>query len=162
YFMVRAYDLEAQAQKGQSFGKMDSPEAGVRLAEQAEHLRRSAQTALSVVWAVYAAAVLVAGFRLRSRPLRWAALGLFGLTLAKWEWFQEVQLPDKGKPGAYVAFTLPPSVFGKAQRDLNDLRLADAKGVRVPYALRVLRPELKLVVVPVRRSLAAGSGEKQG
>ncbi len=45
--------------------------------------RRMAQTALSVLWAAYAAVVLALGFRLRSRPLRWSALGLFGLTFAK-------------------------------------------------------------------------------
>jgi len=44
---------------------------------------RSAQTTLSGVWAAYAALLLAIGFRLRSGPLRWSALGLFGLTLGK-------------------------------------------------------------------------------
>jgi uncharacterized membrane protein len=45
--------------------------------------QREAQTALSVVWAGYAALILYAGFRVRSDGLRWLALGLFGLTLGK-------------------------------------------------------------------------------
>jgi uncharacterized membrane protein len=48
-----------------------------------ETLERLAQVSLSVLWAVYAAAILTVGFRLPSRPLRWSALGLFGLTMAK-------------------------------------------------------------------------------
>ena len=44
---------------------------------------RWAQTALSVAWALYAAGVLLIGFRFRSRPLRWLALGIFLLTLGK-------------------------------------------------------------------------------
>ncbi len=51
--------------------------------ERRDHLRRSAQTALSIMWAAFAAILLAAGLRLSSRPLRWAALGLFGLTLGK-------------------------------------------------------------------------------
>jgi uncharacterized membrane protein len=49
----------------------------------AEQLERWGRTSLSVLWAAYAAVVLAVGFALDSRPLRWVALGLFGLTLAK-------------------------------------------------------------------------------
>jgi uncharacterized membrane protein len=49
----------------------------------AETLERLARVGLSVLWAVYAGAILAIGFWLSSRPLRWAALGLFALTLAK-------------------------------------------------------------------------------
>jgi uncharacterized membrane protein len=49
----------------------------------ADRLERVGRTSLSVLWAAYAAVVLALGFRLDSRPLRWVALGLFGLTLAK-------------------------------------------------------------------------------
>jgi uncharacterized membrane protein len=42
-----------------------------------------AQTALSVAWAAYAVGTLLAGFRFRSRPLRWLALGVLALTLMK-------------------------------------------------------------------------------
>jgi uncharacterized membrane protein len=51
--------------------------------ERAEHLRRSAQVALSVVWAVYAVVVMGLGLRLRSQALRLTALGLFALTILK-------------------------------------------------------------------------------
>lgn len=46
-------------------------------------LVRLAQVGLSVLWAVFAALLLMVGFRLPSRPLRWLALGLFGLTMIK-------------------------------------------------------------------------------
>lgn len=60
------------------------------------HLQKMANTSLSVLWATYAAVVLTLGFRLKIRLLRWAALGLFGLTLAK------VFLVDMaGLPGLY-------------------------------------------------------------
>ncbi len=49
----------------------------------ASHLRQSAQTALSVVWGVYAAVLLAVGFRARSLALRWAALVVFAVTLVK-------------------------------------------------------------------------------
>jgi uncharacterized membrane protein len=48
-----------------------------------EFYRRGAQTALSVVWALFAVGVLLVGFRFRSRPLRWLALAAFALTLGK-------------------------------------------------------------------------------
>jgi uncharacterized membrane protein len=44
---------------------------------------RFAQMALSVLWAVYATAVLAVGFRLDIARLRWTALGLYGVTVAK-------------------------------------------------------------------------------
>jgi uncharacterized membrane protein len=44
---------------------------------------RFAQMALSLLWAVYASAVLGAGFRFHSARLRWTALGLYGVTVAK-------------------------------------------------------------------------------
>jgi len=45
--------------------------------------RWTAQMSLSVVWALYAAGALVIGFATRTRPLRLAALGLFGATATK-------------------------------------------------------------------------------
>jgi uncharacterized membrane protein len=58
-----------------------------------ESMQRTAQTALSVVWAAYAAVLLAIGFRLRSVALRWAALGLFGLTLIKVIFVDMADLP---------------------------------------------------------------------
>jgi hypothetical protein len=48
-----------------------------------ERARWVAQMSLSVVWSVYAIAVLVAGFWRKVRSLRLSALGLFGLTALK-------------------------------------------------------------------------------
>jgi hypothetical protein len=48
-----------------------------------EQARFATQMALSVTWSVYAVAILVLGFRLRLRPLRLTALGLFAITVAK-------------------------------------------------------------------------------
>src|SRR5687767_7214085 len=41
------------------------------------------QMALSVLWSVYAAVLAAVGFVRRSAAVRWAALGLFGLTVIK-------------------------------------------------------------------------------
>lgn len=76
-----------------------------------EHLRKMANTSLSIFWAAYAASVLTLGFRLRIRLLRWTALGLFGLTLAK------VFLVDMaGLPGLYrvAAFFVLSMAMGAA------------------------------------------------
>jgi uncharacterized membrane protein len=86
--------------------------------------RRMAQMSLSVLWAAYAALVLALGFRLRSRPLRWSALGLFGLTLGK------VLLVDMaGLPGFYrvIAFFALSVMMGAAAwgyQKLESARLA--------------------------------------
>lgn len=57
--------------------------------------------------------------------------------LADWQWYQEVKLPSPLPEDAYLDFILPPSVFGKARQDLRDLRVYDAAGREVEYALRV-------------------------
>jgi uncharacterized membrane protein len=75
------------------------------------HLRKTANTSLSVLWAAYAAFVLTLGFRLNGPLLRWAALGLFGLTLIK------VFLVDMADlPGLYrvVAFFVLSVMMGAA------------------------------------------------
>ena len=48
-----------------------------------ERARWTALMSLSIVWGVYAIALLVIGFWRRVRPLRFAALGLFALTALK-------------------------------------------------------------------------------
>jgi uncharacterized membrane protein len=76
-----------------------------------EHLQKAANTSLSVLWAAYSALILTLGFRLQSQPLRWTALGLFGLTLAK------VVLVDMAElPGLYrvVAFFVLSVLMGAA------------------------------------------------
>ena len=59
-------------------------------------------------------------------------------TLADWQWYQEVRLPPTAGAG-YLDFLVPPAVFGQAREDLHDLRLYDANGREVEYALRVRR-----------------------
>ena len=46
-------------------------------------LRFQAQLWISVAWALYAAALVVLGFRRRQADLRWAGLGVFAVTLVK-------------------------------------------------------------------------------
>ena len=48
--------------------------------------------------------------------------------------------PAEAKPGTLVGLTLPPEVFGKSKPGQDDLRLADANGEAIPYALRVRTP----------------------
>jgi hypothetical protein len=53
--------------------------------------------------------------------------------VSRWPFFMEVTA-GSGTPGFY-SLTLPPQVFDKARDDLADLRLWDAKGNEIPYAL---------------------------
>jgi uncharacterized membrane protein len=92
---------------------------------------RFAQASLSVFWAVFAGVVLAVGFRQDSRPLRFTALGLFGLTLAK------VVLVDMaGLPGFYrvTAFFALAVIMGAAawayQRVESGRRLSSREGPR--------------------------------
>jgi uncharacterized membrane protein len=70
------------------------------------HLRRAGQTALSVVWAVYAAVLLWLGFGMKSDPLRWAALALFGVTLLKVVFVDMADLPGLYRVLAFLALAL--------------------------------------------------------
>jgi uncharacterized membrane protein len=54
-----------------------------QIAENARHQRWLGQMALSVVWALYAAALAAIGFIKRSSATRWASLSLFALTVVK-------------------------------------------------------------------------------
>ena len=51
--------------------------------EQVRQIRWFGQSVLSVLWSVYAAALVAAGFRWKWPLLRWSGLSLFGLTLGK-------------------------------------------------------------------------------
>jgi len=55
----------------------------LKVAEAASHEGRLGQMALSVLWSLYAGALAAIGFIRRSAAIRWAALGLFGLTIIK-------------------------------------------------------------------------------
>lgn len=78
--------------------------------------------------------------------------------LVHWPWFQEIHGLDKQEAKYYV-FVVPPSVFGKAHPQLHDLRLADARGVRIPYVKRELRPRSERIEVPIERRFDEGTNE---
>jgi len=78
-------------------------------AERAPHPiagERAAQTALTILWSVFAAGVLAAGIALAIRSLRFAALALLGLTAAKLVMFDLAVLRDAYRIVAFVALGL--------------------------------------------------------
>jgi hypothetical protein len=84
YFQVQARYAPEDSRRAQAKARDDLPGQAAQLAAEREiHLRQSAQTALSILWAVFAAALLAIGLRRDLAALRWAALALFGLTLGK-------------------------------------------------------------------------------
>ncbi len=116
-FSIETYSYFTTQIQWASFGRDMVDHLGRRLAdiqaENAERLRRTAQMALSLVWALYAGAILAVGFWRNNPALRWTALGLFGLTLAK---VVLVDLSDL--PGFYrvVVFFVLAVVLGLAAR----------------------------------------------
>ena len=61
-------------------------------------------------------------------------------SLEGWQWFQQLQAPSQAA-SRYYDYLLPPEVLDKARLDLGDLRLRDADGKEVPFAMRVRRAE---------------------
>jgi len=57
--------------------------------------------------------------------------------MSSWPFYADV-MTSQGAPGVYD-LTLPLSVMDKSRADLADLRLADANGREIPYALRIRR-----------------------
>jgi uncharacterized membrane protein len=68
--------------------------------------RLVARMSLSLLWAAYAGVLLWVGFRLRSDPLRWAALGLFGLTLLKVMFVDTAELSGFYRVAVFFALAL--------------------------------------------------------
>lgn len=67
-----------------------------------------------------------------------AMISVFAQTATSpWAFFLDVT-PGSGGPGIYD-LTVPLQVMDKARADLADLRLYDAKGKEIPYALRIRR-----------------------
>jgi hypothetical protein len=79
-------------------------------------------------------------------------------SLEEWAWYQELALPEV-KQAAHYFFTVPPSVFDKALPSLDDLRLRDAEGKEIPYALRVRGGGVQQVVVPIRKQFNEVQGK---
>jgi hypothetical protein len=67
---------------------------------------------------------------------------------SRWPYYQEIALPADASTEPYFDFIVPPSVFDQARTsdfsesgtELADLRLLDAEGHVIPYALRVRTP----------------------
>jgi uncharacterized membrane protein len=93
------------------------------------HQRRVAQMSLSVLWAAYAALVLAVGFRQHNRPLRWSALGLFGLTLGKVVLVDMADLPGIYRVAAFFALAVMMGAAAWGYQKLGAARLAaEAEG----------------------------------
>jgi hypothetical protein len=65
------------------------------------------------------------------------------------QYYLEIELPAQST-ARYFDFLLPVSVFDAARHDLGDLRLHDAAGVEIPFALRILRPGEERVPIEAR------------
>jgi uncharacterized membrane protein len=102
-------------ESGQNLGQLQYEE-GLRL-------ERTAQMALSLVWAVYAGVILTIGFLRHNPPLRWTALGLFGLTLGKVVLVDMANLPGFYRVAVFLALAL---VLGAAARIYQRMQLQHA------------------------------------
>jgi uncharacterized membrane protein len=92
---------------------------------------RAAQTSLSVLWAGYAAVVLALGFRLRSRPLRCLALGLFGVTLGKVVLVDMAELPGFYRVAAFFILSVMMGAAAWGYQKLGAARwAAEGEGFR--------------------------------
>ena len=60
--------------------------------------------------------------------------------IERWPYFSPVKLPAFDKAQTICDFLVTPPIFDKARSDLGDLRLFDAAGREVPYALRIRQP----------------------
>lgn len=107
YYMVQIDRPPGLAQVAGDIEKeMEASRWAELRAEREVDLRYTAMVAMSVVWAAYAALVLWAGFRLDNRPLRWVALGIFGLTLLKVVMVDMGRLPGFYRVAAFFALSL--------------------------------------------------------
>jgi uncharacterized membrane protein len=91
------------------------------------NLQRTAQTALSVVWGVYGAAVLAAGFGLRSRGVRSAALIVFAVTLGKVVLIDSANLPGFYRVTTFLALALLMAAATWAYQRWHFARMAESR-----------------------------------
>jgi uncharacterized membrane protein len=94
-----------------------------------EHLQKAANTSLSVLWAAYAALILTLGFRLKSQPLRWTALGLFGVTLTKVVFVDMADLPGLYRVVAFFVLSVLMGAAAWGYQKLERLRRLDRREV---------------------------------
>ncbi len=74
--------------------------------EESRQLRWAGQMVLSVLWSLYAAGLVTAGFRFKNAALRWAGLSLFGITLLKVVLVDMSQLAQLYRIVAFLALGL--------------------------------------------------------
>jgi hypothetical protein len=106
----------------------------------------NAYKAVGLVCALLGAVLLLVNLAAAEQPSPKAGLGQPRETtesLQAWQWFLQLQQPA-GK-GRYGDCLLPPGVLDKARADLADLRLRDARGQEIPFALSVRKPQDKQV-----------------
>ena len=84
--------------------------------------------------------------------------GFAQTSMTSWPFFAEVSLLT-GAPGTYD-FVVPLQVMDKAQTDLADLRLFDAQGREIPYALRIRREIGEQREIPARLFNQASVGAR--
>jgi hypothetical protein len=100
-------------------------------------------------WLV-AAGLLICLTNLAAGPPKEAPVRARPEDLSRWSSYHVVSLDKKtDPPGALFDVILTPPVFGTAREDLGDLRLVDARGRFVPYALRIRQ------AIDERRELSA-------
>lgn len=84
---------------------------------------QTAKTAMSVVWGVYAVVLLATGFRWHSAALRWGALGLFAITLAKVFLVDMSDLPGFYRVAAFFVLAVMMGLAAWAYQRLSLTRL---------------------------------------
>jgi uncharacterized membrane protein len=85
-----------------------------------------ARTSLSVLWAAYAALVLLVGFKVGSAALRWTALGLFALTLCKVVFIDMAELPGFYRVAAFFVLSVIMGAAAWGYQKIERLRRAKA------------------------------------
>lgn len=99
--------------------------------------------------AAFFVATLAATFFAPSQTSAAQADGATAESRRDWEFYTDVKLTD-GDESPWCDFVLGPSVFDRARLDLGDLRLYDAAGREVPYALRVRRTQAERQAIAAR------------
>lgn len=72
-----------------------------------------------------------------------------GESMEAWQWLFDV-VPTQGHTSPWQDFQVTNEVFGVAQPSLTDLRLLDAKGHEIPYAMRIRRTRHEQESLPTK------------
>lgn len=88
-------------------------------------------------------------------------------TFKHWKTLFELQIHENAE-GPFIALPISPEIFGKSQVDifskdggeLRDLRLADAKGNRIPFDIRNMRSIFQRTDVRIKRTFNAAESLK--